>query len=77
MVDGNGFDPDKAYKDSKLCNVFFTKELQARLNAKEDCAIKAYCFNPGLIVGTGMLLVFDVIKSINAHNLYLFLNIFL
>ena len=78
MVDGNGFDPDKAYKDSKLCNVFFTKELQARLNAKEDCAIKAYCFNPGLIVGTGMLLVFwcNQInqRSLFSNTLYLFLN---
>jgi len=27
MVDGEKFDADKAYKDSKLCNVLFTREL--------------------------------------------------
>ena len=56
MIDGAPFDPDKAYKDSKLCNVFFTQELQKRLGllGGENNNIKAYCFNPGLIVGTGL-----------------------
>lgn len=56
MIDGAPFDPDKAYKDSKLCNVFFTRELQNRLSVLggENNGIKAYCFNPGLIVGTGL-----------------------
>lgn len=53
MVDGKAFDPDKAYKDSKLCNVFFTRELERRLDEKGS-KIRAYCFNPGLIVGTGL-----------------------
>ncbi|KAH8046941.1 hypothetical protein JL721_12282 [Aureococcus anophagefferens] len=26
MVDGGAYDPDKAYKDSKLCNILFTAE---------------------------------------------------
>lgn len=53
MVDGGSFDADKAYKDSKLCNVLFTRELQRRLDAS-GAGIKANCFNPGLIVGTGL-----------------------
>jgi len=52
MIDGNPYDPDKAYKDSKLCNVLFTRELQKRLTASNS-NIKAYCFSPGLIVETG------------------------
>jgi len=53
MIDGGKYDPDKAYKDSKLCNVFFTRELQARLN-KEGSGVTANCFTPGLIVSTGL-----------------------
>ncbi|KAL7509415.1 hypothetical protein ACHAXN_008850 [Cyclotella atomus] len=53
MVDGGAFNADKAYKDSKLCNVLFTRELQRRLDEKGS-NIKANCFNPGLIVGTGL-----------------------
>ena len=30
QVDGGAFDPDKAYKDSKLCNVMFTREVRNR-----------------------------------------------
>lgn len=55
MIDGNPFNADKAYKDSKLCNVLFTRELQRRLEANDSTkGIIANCFNPGLIVGTGL-----------------------
>jgi protochlorophyllide reductase len=50
MVDGGTFNADKAYKDSKLCNVLFTRELQRRLD-QSGSGIKVNCFNPGLIVG--------------------------
>jgi len=53
MVDGGSYDPDKAYKDSKLCNVFFTRELQRRLNAANKNVV-VNSFNPGLIVSTGL-----------------------
>jgi len=52
MIDGGAYDPDKAYKDSKLCNIFFTRELGRRL-AGAGKNIKVNCFNPGLIVSTG------------------------
>lgn len=54
MVDGGPFDADKAYKDSKLCNVLYTRELQKRLNGMGKKDIKVNCFNPGLIVSTGL-----------------------
>ena len=48
MVDGGKFDPDKAYKDSKLANVLFTQELAARLS-NSNSKITVNCFSPGLI----------------------------
>lgn len=55
MVDGNMFNGDKAYKDSKLCNVLFTRELQRRLDANPATdGITANSFSPGLIVSTGL-----------------------
>ncbi|CAB9524931.1 Protochlorophyllide reductase A, chloroplastic [Seminavis robusta] len=72
MVDGASFNADKAYKDSKLCNVLFTRELQKRLEASDETKrITANCFNPGLIVSTGLFRdqnplftkVFDVVAT--------------
>jgi protochlorophyllide reductase len=57
MVDGQAFDADKAYKDSKLCNVFFLRELQRRLetgDATKKKGVKVNAFTPGLIVKTGL-----------------------
>jgi protochlorophyllide reductase len=39
----------------QLCNVMFTRELQRRLDSNPATSkITANCFNPGLIVGTGL-----------------------
>lgn len=53
MVDGGLWDGDKAYKDSKLCNVLFTRELARRLKAKGS-KVSVNCFSPGLITRTGL-----------------------
>ncbi len=53
MVDGGPFNADKAYKDSKLCNELFVRELLRRLDQNNN-SIKVNCFTPGLIVGTGL-----------------------
>jgi protochlorophyllide reductase len=45
------YDSDKAYKDSKLLNVFMTLEASRRFNAKE---VTINCFNPGLVPTTGL-----------------------
>lgn len=76
MVDGGEFNADKAYKDSKLCNVLFTRELQRRLaSSSATSAITANCFNPGLIITSGFFRdqsplftkVFDSIATNIAH----------
>ena len=42
------YDADKAYKDSKLCNILFGRELSRRLTASGS-AITVNAFGPGLI----------------------------
>jgi protochlorophyllide reductase len=55
MIDGGIFNADKAYKDSKLCNVLFARELQRRLgNDEKTKDISVNAFSPGLIVSTGL-----------------------
>ena len=51
-VDG-AYDPDKAYKDSKLCNVITSIELARRLQSSGS-KVTANVFNPGLIPTTGL-----------------------
>ena len=52
MVDGGPFDAEKAYKDSKLCNVLVARELAARLRASGS-GVTCNAFGPGLITRTG------------------------
>jgi len=49
MIDGNKFNADKAYKDSKLCNILFAKELSKRLN-KKKLPIAVIAWAPGLVI---------------------------
>lgn len=76
MVDGEPYNADKAYKDSKLCNILFVRELQRRLDQNKYSSnynIKVNCFTPGLIVGTGLFRdqnqVFTKVFDIAATNL--------
>lgn len=46
MVNGEKFDADKAYKDSKLCNLMFMAEASRRFADKK---ITVNAFSPGLI----------------------------
>lgn len=50
MVDGQPYNGDKAYKDSKLCSIFFCRELTRRL-ADKNIVVNA--FSPGLITSSG------------------------
>jgi len=52
MMDGGKYDPDKAYKDSKLADVMFALELQRRLTAGGK-STKVNSFGPGLITRSG------------------------
>ena len=50
MIDGNpSFNADKAYKDSKLCNILFGRELYRRLNI-ENRNIPVLTWAPGLVI---------------------------
>ena len=49
MIDGNPFNADKAYKDSKLCNILFAKELSDRLNSRK-LIIPVIAWAPGLVI---------------------------
>ena len=52
MIDGlSSFNADKAYKDSKLCNVLFSKEL-ARIFFKKNIHLPVLCWAPGLVIPT-------------------------
>ena len=49
MIDGDKFNADKAYKDSKLCNILFAKELSNFLK-KKSMAIPVIAWAPGLVI---------------------------
>ena len=49
MIDGNLFNADKAYKDSKLCNILFGRELSNRLKIK-NISIPIIAWAPGLVI---------------------------
>ena len=53
MIDNSPFNADKAYRDSKLCNIMTTLELARRLKAKNS-AVTCNCLSPGLIPTTGL-----------------------
>ncbi len=50
MIDGSSvFSADKAYKDTKLCNILFGKELFEKLTMK-GLRITVNCWAPGLVI---------------------------
>ena len=52
LFDGSAFIADKAYKDSKLMNLLFTRTLDRRLRAAGS-PVDVLAFGPGLITRTG------------------------
>ncbi|EFJ23543.1 hypothetical protein SELMODRAFT_150541 [Selaginella moellendorffii] len=52
MIDGEGFDGAKAYKDSKVCNMLTMQELHRRYH--EDTGIVFASLYPGCIATTGL-----------------------
>lgn len=58
MIDGSPYNSDKAYKDSKLCNVITALEMARRLKA-ENSLTTCNCMNPGLVPTTGLFRGFN------------------
>jgi protochlorophyllide reductase len=53
MVDGSSpFDAEKAYKDSKLCNLLFARELERRLRLR-GTPMPVLAWSPGLVIPRG------------------------
>ena len=49
MVDGGVFDAEKAYKDSKLCNVLMAREVERRLRL-QGTPLPVLAWSPGLVI---------------------------
>jgi protochlorophyllide reductase len=52
MVDGGAFNAEKAYKDSKLCNVLMARAVERRLGLK-GTPLPVIAWSPGLVIPRG------------------------
>lgn len=52
MVDGGAFQAEKAYKDSKLCNVLMAREVERRLRERGR-RLPVVAWSPGLVIPRG------------------------
>jgi protochlorophyllide reductase len=52
MVDGGAFNAEKAYKDSKLCNVLMAREVERRLRL-QGTPLPVIAWSPGLVIPRG------------------------
>ena len=68
------FDADKSYKNSKLCNILFAKELTRRLK-KNSSKISVITWAPGLVIPKEDLGFFRYSKKFNLLGYILFANI--
>lgn len=46
----HSYNPSKSYKQSKLCNILFTNELQDYLDEKSIGNVKVYSVSPGVVL---------------------------
>ena len=67
MIDGSQFNADKAYKDSKLCNILFAKELSKRLK-KISLGIPVIAWAPGLVISRNSQGFFRYSRNYNPSN---------
>ena len=71
MIDGNQFNADKAYKDSKLCNILFAKELSNKLNYKK-LIIPVIAWAPGLVISREIQGFFRYSRKYNKIGQFIF-----
>jgi protochlorophyllide reductase len=55
MLDGGAFNAEKAYKDSKLCNLLLVRELERRLR-QQGQSLPMLAWSPGLVIPRGSVL---------------------
>ena len=75
-ITGNylNFNSDKAYKNSKLCNILFAKELSKRLQIKSS-KISVISWAPGLVIPNEDLGFFRYSRKFNIFGYIVFSNI--
>ena len=72
MVDGDSaYDADKAYKDSKLCNVLMGREVARQLQ-EQGRSIPVMAWSPGLVIPRGQGGFFRTSRQQNPLGLALF-----
>ena len=70
----SNFNADKSYKNSKLCNILFAKELSKRLE-KSSSNISVISWAPGLVIPNDNLGFFRYSKNFNLIGYIIFSNI--
>ncbi len=72
MVDGSyPFNADKAYKDSKLCNILFGRELARRYNTDSN-SLSVIAWAPGLVIPRSKVNFFRYSRKYNEVGQRLF-----
>ena len=72
MIDGQRvFDADKAYKDSKLCNILMARHIANQLQQRGE-EIPVLAWSPGLVIPTGSGGFFRTSRQQNPIGLALF-----
>jgi protochlorophyllide reductase len=71
MLDGGPFNADKAYKDSKLCNLLMARELDRQLR-QQGQSLQVLAWSPGLVIPRGSGGFFRYSRSQNPFGQALF-----
>jgi len=71
LVPYKNFSADKAYKNSKLCNILFAKELSNRLSIKKK-NISVLSWAPGLVIPDNELGFFRYSQTYNRFGYFIF-----
>ena len=71
LVPYKNFNADKSYKNSKLCNILFAKELSKRLKLKKN-KISVLSWAPGLVIPDNELGFFRYSQPYNKFGYFVF-----
>ena len=71
MLDGGAFNAEKAYKDSKLCNLLMARQLERQLR-QQGQSLPVIAWSPGLVIPRGSGGFFRYSRSQNPFGQALF-----